>query len=240
MWSKRGGTEDLRIIASISWGCVGDGNGGISQRSSQSNGIYVQHSGLQPGNKCLSLPRSHFLSPLSPSSSLSVCHLYLQYLCFYLPLSPSSPPGSPSFCVFVFAFVLCILSITCFLPCFRLRDLICLWGKGRGVVGRGVKGLDRGVCWKVLCVCVLYTGTVILWKYGEATGWLWRELEKEGLVDITFLHTDIIPWSKVRSILSALHCGRLNTLTLRYSGYLGIICSSCAQNWWLNLNRVVK
>lgn len=81
-----GGTEDLRIIASISWGCVGDGNGGISQRSSQSNGIYVQHSGLQPGNKCLSPPRSHSLSlspPTSPLFSLSVCHLCIFNICVF-------------------------------------------------------------------------------------------------------------------------------------------------------------
>lgn len=85
--AKGGGTEDLRIIASISWGCVGDGNGGISQRSSQSNGIYVQHSGLQPGNKCLSPPRSDFLTPSLPFLSVSLSPLYLQYLCLYLPLS---------------------------------------------------------------------------------------------------------------------------------------------------------
>lgn len=84
-----GGTEDLRIIASISWGCVGDGNGGISQHSSKSNGIYVQHSGLQPGNKCLSLPRSHFLTRSLPFLPVSLSLRYLQYLCLYLPLSPS-------------------------------------------------------------------------------------------------------------------------------------------------------
>lgn len=83
------GMEDLRIIASISWGCVGDGNGGISQSSSQSNGIYVQRRGLQPGNKCLSLPRSHFLTPPAPFPSVGLSPLYLQCLCQYLPLSPS-------------------------------------------------------------------------------------------------------------------------------------------------------
>lgn len=66
MCSKEGETEDLRIIASISWGCVGVGNGGISQSSSQSNGIYVQHSGLQQGNKCFSLLQSHVLIPSAP------------------------------------------------------------------------------------------------------------------------------------------------------------------------------
>lgn len=76
-----GGTEDLRIIASISWGCVGDGNGGISQCSSQSNGIYVQHSGLQPGNKCLSFPCTHF-DFLSSFNSVSLSSPYLQYSLF--------------------------------------------------------------------------------------------------------------------------------------------------------------
>lgn len=66
MCSKGGETEDLRIIASISWGCVGVGNGGISQSSSQSNGIYVQHSGLQQGNKCFSLLQPHVLIPSAP------------------------------------------------------------------------------------------------------------------------------------------------------------------------------
>lgn len=116
----------MRIIASISWGCVGDGNGGISQRSSQSNGIYVQHSGLQPGNKCLSPPRSHFLTPslafslcqfVTSVSSISV--FLLSPVSLYLVLILSA------FCVH------CILSITCFLshrhaalPLSHLWDLI--------------------------------------------------------------------------------------------------------------------
>lgn len=99
MWSKAGGTEGLRIIASISWGCVGDGDAGISLSSSQSNGIYVQHSGLQQGNKCLSLPQSHVVTPSPPTLPLSVCHLCIFTICvFIFPLvlclhsTPTPPP----------------------------------------------------------------------------------------------------------------------------------------------------
>lgn len=95
MWSKAGGTEGLRIIASISWGCVGDGDAGISLSSSQSNGIYVQHSGLQQGNKCLSLPQSHVVTPSPPTLPLPVCHL-----CIF------------TICVFIFPLVLCLHSTT--------------------------------------------------------------------------------------------------------------------------------
>lgn len=93
-----GGTEDLKIIASISQGYVGDGNGGISQRSSQSNGIYVQHSGLQPGNKCLSLALRHFLTPLVLSLSVTLSPLYLQYLSFLPPCAAVSASWSVFFC----------------------------------------------------------------------------------------------------------------------------------------------
>lgn len=86
MCSKGGETKDLRIIASISWGCVGVGNGGISQSSSQSNGIYVQHSGLQQGNKCFSPLQSHVLIPSAPirSASLSACHLCIFNICVFI------------------------------------------------------------------------------------------------------------------------------------------------------------
>lgn len=102
MWSKAGGTEGLRIIASISWGCVGDGDAGISLSSSQSNGIYVQHSGLQQGNKYLSLPQSHVVTPSPPTLPLSVCHLCIFTICvFIFPLvlclhsTPTPPPFFP-------------------------------------------------------------------------------------------------------------------------------------------------
>lgn len=105
MWSKAGGTEGLRIIASISWGCVGDGDAGISLSSSQSNGIYVQHSGLQQGNKCLSLPQSHVVTPSPPTLPLPVCHLCIFTICvFIFPLvlclhsTPSPPPPFFFFC----------------------------------------------------------------------------------------------------------------------------------------------
>lgn len=108
-----GGTEDLRIIASISWGCVGDGNGGISQCSSQSNGIYVQHSGLQPGNKCLSFPCTHF-DFLSSFNSLSVCHLRIfSILSFHVFASLSYLGLSLPSCIFLktlwFAFSLTVI-----------------------------------------------------------------------------------------------------------------------------------
>lgn len=107
MWSKAGGTEGLRIIASISWGCVGDGGAGISLSSSQSNGIYVQHSGLQQGNKCLSLPQSHVVTPSPPTLPLSVCHL-----CIF------------TICVFIFPLVLCLHSTPTPLPFFLLQCIL--------------------------------------------------------------------------------------------------------------------
>lgn len=85
LWSKKEGTEALRIIASISWGCVGDGGAGISLSSSQSNGIYVQRSSLQHGNKYLSPPVTHCHS----LASYSLRHLSIFAICvFIFPFPP--------------------------------------------------------------------------------------------------------------------------------------------------------
>lgn len=86
LWSKKAGTEGLRIIASISWGCVGDGDAGISLSSSQSNGIYVQHGSLQQGNKYLYPPVTHCHS----LASYSLHHLSIFAICaFIFPFSLS-------------------------------------------------------------------------------------------------------------------------------------------------------
>lgn len=86
--SRTAATEALRIIASISWGCVGDGDAGISPSSSQSNGIYVQRRSLQQGNKCLrpAVARRHrsafpiwaFIFDFSPSSSSFLLRAFLE------------------------------------------------------------------------------------------------------------------------------------------------------------------
>lgn len=83
LWSKKAGTEGFRIIASISWGCVDDGDAGISLSSSQSNGIYVWRGSLQQGNKFLYPPVTH----RHPLASYSLHRLSIFTICaFYLPL----------------------------------------------------------------------------------------------------------------------------------------------------------
>lgn len=87
LWSKKAGTEGLRIIASISCGCVGDGDAGISLSSSQSNGIYVQHGSLQQGSKYVYPPVTQCHSLVS----YSLHHLSIFAICaFILPFSLSS------------------------------------------------------------------------------------------------------------------------------------------------------
>lgn len=86
LWSKKEGTEALKIIASISWGCVGDGGAGISLSSSQSNGIYVQRSSLQQGNKYLSPPVTHCHS----LASYSLRHLSIFAICVFIFPFPRS------------------------------------------------------------------------------------------------------------------------------------------------------
>lgn len=80
LWSRTAGTEALRIMVSISRGCVGDGDAGISPSSSQSNGIYVQRRILQQGNKCLRPPvtRRHSLA------SYSLHHLSIFPVCAFI------------------------------------------------------------------------------------------------------------------------------------------------------------
>lgn len=96
LWSKKEGTEALRIIASISWGCVGDGGAGISLSSSQSNGIYVQRGSLQQGNKYLSPPVTHCHS----LASYSLRHLSIFAICVFIFPFPRS-----SFSFFCSAFL---------------------------------------------------------------------------------------------------------------------------------------
>lgn len=127
LWSKKVGTEGWRIIASISWGCVGDGGAGISLSSSQSNGIYVQRGSLQQGNKYLSPPVTHCHS----LASYSLRHLSIFAISVFIFPFPHS-----SFSFFCSTFLQsqsqrkgkgCSDVLFFFLPCLQLHSFSALW-----------------------------------------------------------------------------------------------------------------